>query len=52
MRDRLGWAWWLDSYGGPWRAHAAGAVRALAVMVWMVAGFIVGLYAYLLVVVR
>jgi hypothetical protein len=37
MRDRLAWAWWLDSYGGPWRAHAAAAVRSLACLMWVLA---------------
>jgi hypothetical protein len=35
MRDQLRWAWWLDAYGGPWRAHMADAVWMVACVVWV-----------------
>jgi hypothetical protein len=37
IRERLAWAWWLDSYGGPWRYHLIWAARGL---VWAALAFI------------
>jgi hypothetical protein len=37
-RERLSWAWNLDSYGGPWRHHLRWMLRAA---VWATVLFMV-----------